>query len=341
MSTTVRSRCRCGFTLVELLVVIAIIGILIALLLPAVQAAREAARRSQCSNNLKQMGLALHNYHDTFRAFPLGSRSNPALTPRNCYGTNWRTSILPFLEQQSLFDQLNFESGRFSSTTGYPFSGGNEILEGQVLTVYKCPSSTTDPFTADQGTTNERRGMMHEYVGIAGAYPDPGLRGNVCKNSLRGGVCRNGLLLANENRGIHHAVDGTSNSIIVSEQSGLVGIRDGAGNLGKYPIRSNYAGGWAGNAADSVVRTVETMPDNDNFYHTGLTVIRWTLNAPEAVPNSSNTSYMTNTVLNSFHPGVVQVLLGDGSTRPLSETIEMETLRRLGAADDGQPLGSF
>ncbi|MFM9068057.1 MAG: DUF1559 domain-containing protein [Planctomycetota bacterium] len=91
---------RPGFTLVELLVVIAIIGILVALLLPAVQAAREAARRTQCLNNLKQLGLALHNYHDSRRSFPAGASPNVT-------AFNWRVAIWPFMEQQSLFDQCD------------------------------------------------------------------------------------------------------------------------------------------------------------------------------------------------------------------------------------------
>ena len=325
---------RRGFTLVELLVVIAIIGILIALLLPAVQAAREAARRSQCTNNLKQIGLALHNYHDTFRAFPLGSRSHPTLSPRNSYGTNWRASILAFLEQQVLFDKLNFESGGFSGATSGVFSNGNEVLSGLMVPVYKCPSSTADPFEADRGTSNPQRSMMHEYVGIAGAYPDPAGRTAVCKQSSRGMVCSSGILLANENCGMNRVTDGTSNVILVSEQSGIVSGQR---------IRANYAGGWTGTSADpgNPVYTVGTMPTSHNFYHTGLSVIRWAINSPTYVSGSSDQSYMTNTVLNSFHPGGINVTLADGSVRFLQETLDMEILRRLGVADDGQPLGEF
>src|SRR5512135_122792 len=98
-----------GFTLIELLVVIAVIGILVALLLPAVQAAREAARRMQCSNNLKQIGLALHNYHDANKKFPFGSRGGSSWAQTGIKdGTNWRVSILPYLEQTALYSKLNF-----------------------------------------------------------------------------------------------------------------------------------------------------------------------------------------------------------------------------------------
>lgn len=324
---------RRGFTLVELLVVIAIIGVMVGLLLPAVQAAREAARRMQCSNNLRQMGLALHNYHDAYNAFPIGSRSHPTIVPRNSHGTNWRTSILPYLEQAPLFDQLNFETGSFAGV-GTSFNNGNEVLSGLMVNVYKCPSSTIGPFETDQGTSNPQRSMMHEYVGVAGSYPDPGGRGNVCKQSVRGMVCRNGLMLANENKGLRHAVDGTSNTIVIAEQSGLVD---------KMPIRANYNGGWTGTSADPghPVYTVSDVPTNHNFYHTGLSVIRWAINAPTSVANSSNQCYMTNTVINSLHPGGIQVALGDGSVRFLSESLDMETLRRLGAGDDGMTISEF
>src|SRR5687767_10640340 len=100
-------RCRRGFTLVELLVVIAIIGILIALLLPAVQAAREAARRMQCSSNLKQIGLALHKYHDSFKAFPIGALTTAAGTGNATAGDwVWTTTILPHIEQEAIFTNL-------------------------------------------------------------------------------------------------------------------------------------------------------------------------------------------------------------------------------------------
>ena len=122
---------RCGFTLVELLVVIAIIGILIALLLPAVQAAREAARRLQCTNNLKQIGLAMHGYHDGLRSFPIGS-------PRAADGFSWHAAILPFLEQKPLYDQL--------APTGVipPPTEGTAIMTQ--LNVYRCPSDSGEAF---------------------------------------------------------------------------------------------------------------------------------------------------------------------------------------------------
>ena len=124
---------RRGFTLIELLVVIAIIAILVALLLPAVQQAREAARRSSCKNNMKQLGLALHNYHDVHSCFPPGSFGNA----NSSRATNWRASILPFIEQGPAYDQINFETGSFWGHSG-PFSG-NVVLQTLRVETYVCP----------------------------------------------------------------------------------------------------------------------------------------------------------------------------------------------------------
>ncbi|MFG0261454.1 MAG: DUF1559 domain-containing protein [Novipirellula sp. JB048] len=316
-----------GFTLVELLVVIAIIGVLVGLLLPAVQAAREAARRMQCSNHLKQMGIAMHNYHDTFGSFPLGSRAHP-FKHSISYGTNWRASLLPFMEQTTVYEKLNFETGGFSGRT---LDGGNEVLRDLVVPVYKCPSSVTGPFEPDRGgdTLNPRNSMMHEYVGIAGSYPDPGGRTSVCKVGLRGALCNTGLLIPNDKKAFRNATDGTSNTILIAEQSGLVQ---------KMPIRANYNGGWCGVYGQETVQAVSTSV---SYHHTGLSVIRWAINSSTYVVGSSDYPYMTNTVINSMHPGGIQVLLADGSVRFLTDSLEMETLRRLGAADDGEVLNEF
>ncbi|QDS98188.1 DUF1559 domain-containing protein [Adhaeretor mobilis] len=324
------SRPRQGFTLVELLVVIAIIGVLVGLLLPAVQAAREAARRMQCANNLKQIGLALQNHDSSHGEFPKGVQSGPALSSSHNpvrTGTNWKTFILPFLEQGALYDQLDLDFERAVFT---PDWFGNEVLENKVVSAYNCPSSGADPLLdGDFGSSKSDGAQKHDYVGIAGAYRDPAQRREVCANANYGPICNNGALLVNESRAMRSITDGTSNAILVSEQSGMIAVLDN-GSMVKHHVRNNYAGGWGGAFKDS---TVENLSSGQ--YHHGLTTVRWALNAPTAVIGSSDAAYRNNTVLNSNHPGIVQVAYADGSVQTLNDGMELETLLQLCTVDDG------
>ncbi|MCS7238679.1 MAG: DUF1559 domain-containing protein [Thermoguttaceae bacterium] len=224
------NRCS-GFTLVELLVVIAIIGILIALLLPAVQAAREAARRAHCVNNIKQMGFALHNYHDVYRTLPIGASLAQRGTGFSIrWAVNWKLSILPYIEQRSVFDQLDFINGLFCPWPDRRITG-NLILERLVVNVYKCPSSPWHPLTDnDRGAWNDSAMELvqkHEYVVISGAYPDPAGRTDQCRQVLYGQVCRTGPLVINEAKNLANLTDGSSNTMIVAEQSGQVRVPEG------------------------------------------------------------------------------------------------------------------
>ncbi|MGE3316952.1 MAG: DUF1559 domain-containing protein, partial [Planctomycetaceae bacterium] len=135
-----------GFTLIELLVVMAIIAVLIALLLPAVQQAREAARRSQCKNNLKQLALALHNYHETFNTFPMNCWLAIRATTGSIFnGHSWMTQVLPFAEQGTLFNSINFNNGFDSTVEVPPNPAGttNQTHFSQILNVQTCPSKAT------------------------------------------------------------------------------------------------------------------------------------------------------------------------------------------------------
>ena len=212
-----RPRLR-GFTLIELLVVIAIIAILIALLLPAVQQAREAARRTQCKNHLKQIGLALHNYHDAAQTFPLGT--HPAGGNSHIYGFgNWKWRILPYLDQAPLFNQpvdgINWNDATATANKTFWMSVR--------VPPYHCPSSSA-PQTVKSLAGSGPESETHDYVGIMGANADPAGRDN---DSIRytasgqyGTLFNTGLLMGAECKAIRDCTDGTSNTMIVGEQSG-------------------------------------------------------------------------------------------------------------------------
>lgn len=167
---------RQGFTLIELLVVIAIIAILIALLLPAVQQAREAARRTQCRNNLKQVGLALHNYHDNFNGFPIGVNSgNGVYGPTGAsvgsgrWGISFWVGLLPYVDQAPMYNQFNF-NGASPGYTAEMDANTQNLVRGKIQTHLKCPSS---PLVDLKDTGGGVLNQMAQYVGISGAVDDP------------------------------------------------------------------------------------------------------------------------------------------------------------------------
>ncbi len=333
-----------GFTLVELLVVIAIIGILVALLLPAVQAAREAARRMSCSNNMKQVGLAMHNYHDTYKTFPYGEGAAPSALTGSGYawnGPNWRVAILPFMEQAPMYDQLNF-SGTFDACRPGFRGRENAMLEGYTVPVYRCPSSSL-PINGREVAPSPFNGNTHnaqliDYVGIQGSAPT-GDRitgtfptGGACSNPTGyGGIyCENGILLPNQPMKFASITDGTSNTLIVGEQSAPIVDQNGTR---RRDIRSNYYGGWSGHTSRGPLRYGTT----GSPWGSGTTTIRYRINLNSA-PAGADSTWDANTILTSEHPGGIMSARADGSVDFVSETIDMLMLKRLGARDDGQPV---
>lgn len=332
-----RSRFR-AFTLIELLVVIAIIAILIALLLPAVQQAREAARRSSCKNNMKQIGLALANYHDVYTKFPIGE-TGAGITGRDgggrWHGPNWRIAILPQLEQNNIFQRLNFGRTMDACRPGVNAAGHpNAVLMGFTVPVFKCPSSAA-PLNgrnvSPSPTNNNRDNMMLiDYVGMQGGTPQTGFQstGSCSGQTGYGGIyCNNGILAPNECFAIRDITDGTSNTIIVAEQSGKIA------NL--YDIRSNYYGGWNGHTDSRKPPQFTGSP-----WGSGTSAIRYRINL-NSRPTGANSTWDANTILNSYHPGGIHIALADGSSRFISENINMLTLKRLASKQDGQVLGEF
>lgn len=302
MSISLRTRFR-GFTLVELLVVIAIIGVLIALLLPAVQQAREAARRMQCSNNLKQIGLGLHNYHDTYQTFPSGviipkyPPSQPSWAQAGPAGWVWSSLILPFIEQPALHQRMGVTKGG-SAFTSY-------ALAQAVITPYRCPSDVA-PDLADRcwwkvksDTNHEIASCSYKAVNSHG-YPQTSVGGSNTYNKATGGFYVNS---ATKFRDI---TDGTSNTLAVSESA--------------YRRQYSVTGGvWAASIDSNSGNPRDAMMDNLLAAPVKINQITFA-DGTYGIPGWGK-QYMVMMSPNSFHPGGVMSVRFDGSVQFLSETI--------------------
>jgi prepilin-type N-terminal cleavage/methylation domain-containing protein/prepilin-type processing-associated H-X9-DG protein len=300
-------RTRTAFTLVELLVVIAIIGILVGLLLPAVQAAREAARRMQCGNNLKQIGLALHNYEIGNRSFPIGFLDVFNGTPtQSDGGWSWMTSILPYIEQSALYNSLDLRFHPYGTVGTISDPGGrNNAGTATVLPGFRCPSDT-GPATrainaASPGGTNTI--AISSYMGCAG--PFDGARCAVNGTFMVPDLRNIGLLVVNRSRKHSEVTDGTSNVIAVGEVSyrPLVG---GEGSDRQFVLGNVVTNGGV-NCANGGAGT------NGAWLH--LRSTRKKLNGP-MVGGDKHAAY------HSFHTGGAQFVFVDGSVHFISENIE-------------------
>jgi prepilin-type N-terminal cleavage/methylation domain-containing protein len=341
---------RRGFTLVELLVVIAIIGILIALLLPAVQAAREAARRSQCTNNLKQVGLALQNYHDTYKSFPpeaiygngvlSGSKQGP-------YNYTWLFMILPFIEQQPLYD---------SADLSYPIwvgpSGSPQAVASTQVGALQCPSAeelqVTD--THNMAYTNyiASEGFHWWKDGWVSTLQDYGGKCAVegTANFPRQGDLMN-VFAQTRTRKMSDIRDGTSNTIVVAEVNsngykwgkGWCAVGGGAPRLntaGERVFRAAFVAVCTGPAPIECNHSAYPWPDPSG----GST---WWF--PSAPPHASMPTYLAAFGPNndwpgpsSFHPGGINSVRADGSVDFVSDTIAWHLWMKLNAMADGYPV---
>jgi type II secretory pathway pseudopilin PulG len=312
-------------------VVIAIIGVLIALLLPAVQAAREAARRMQCSNHLKQIGIALHNYHDTVKTIPYAARAITKPSGNLPTDRSWVVALFPFMEQQSLFSTLTF--GNSVSFDPLQVSTGNVVtLNGVIIPSLFCPSNSRDK-TVDYGNFKHQ---MINYVGIAGTDVDPTNTANASAKRYDGpfghNACNGTLVPIDSKPGgsvvslpdidLGRISDGTSNTVAVSEQSKKVYNN---ATLIEAGASGHRGGGWQGG-----------WNDKDNPYIRNVTTIRWTINA--VCPNTTgcNAVHHGNTIITSNHTGGTNFTVMDGSVHFITETVDFNNvLLRLAARDDG------
>lgn len=344
------NRRRAGFTLVELLVVIAIIGILVALLLPAIQAAREAANRSECANNLKQMGLALQNYHDSFDTFPYGVRPGGR---NGGWGASFYVRILPYVEQKSLADSWPWQLASEPDSYGRRYEGymsGNEYLRGRSTPLegvdlrdvpipgFRCPSSPLPMFNAANNNV-----CMPSYAGIMGAVEATGTyspkRYRACCSCCSCGAgphgntgiaSGSGMLVHNDCIKMADCVDGTSSTMIVGESSDWA--YDLSGNRRHvdpgwphgFPMGTGTGYRFSG-AGGSVVGSGRAF---------NLTAIRWPVGERNYELNGICDNHGSNNPLLSAHPGGALSVFVDGSTHFLSDSMSLATLKHIADRDD-------
>ena len=293
-----------GFTLIELLVVIAIIAVLIALLLPAVQQAREAARRSQCKNGLKQIGLALHNYHDTLRSFPPGYVSLFDASGNDTgAGWGWGSFLLPHLEQSALYHQINFSVGIESALNIAP--------RVQTLPTFLCPSDTApDRWQAAQRDpstgvfqSNICEVASANYVGVFGTF-EPGVGGD-------------GIFFRNRVVGMKDITDGSSSTLMVGERSFRLGEAT-----------------WTGAVTGAVI-----VPEGSDGVGTGPPEF-----ASSMVLGHTGDGYSPGNPRShvnqfySLHTGGVHFLFGDGHVSFLSNSLDYGVYQALTTRAGGEPV---
>ena len=340
---------RKGFTLIELLVVIAIIAVLVSLLLPAVQQAREAARRTQCKNNMKQIGLAFHNYHDVYNTFPLGicyiqGPNNPLFgNPQNATYDDgnthvWTEGLLPYLDQLNVYQGLNFSapiiapvslgalgiSGTYNPAT---YGVDNVAASDHVIPAFVCPS------TPRAGNKVAAFDWGFALVGVAGTgillrggamdYPATSATGGQVDNAAGETTGGRGLISDEQYTGIKHCIDGTSNTSLVCERAGAPNVY----RKGKAvpAVVSTSGGTW-----------------NDPFL--GANYFRGSLYDGTSTGSGLCVLNCTNERLGggyAFHPGSVTFLLADGSVRGVSENTDTGVVGRIISFAGGNVVGEY
>jgi prepilin-type N-terminal cleavage/methylation domain-containing protein len=288
-----------GFTLIELMVVIAIIGVLIAILLPAVQQAREAARRTQCKNNLHQIGLALHNYADIYSLLPSGYVYKPS-PPGNASGFGWAAMILPQVDQAILFGQFNWDEPLWS--------GPNTAPRMKHLQAYLCPS---DPVSGgsfvEMGVPTEQYAMGC-YVG---SFGPPDLDDTQ--------EARWGMFSRNSSTRLGAVTDGLSGTLMVGER-----VNGPFRLAGAHGVHFNYETTWSGAVREW------TDPTDDH----GHMVLFQTGHSPNDIGSDDRD-------VSTAHVGSANFLMGDGSTRALSEAIDFNLYQALSTIAGGERTGEF
>lgn len=331
--------CQRGFTLVELLVVITIIGILIALLLPAVQAAREAARRGQCSNNGRQLGLGLQNYSSAHGVFPPGVMNCGALAKANYSGGVKNTPgwalVLPFIEQQGLWDKLDF---RYAFGRGYDPATGNassDIVNADVnapylavrISAFECPSARNagefKPYntTYEVYYTNPQGGYRTNWVFSSGHF-----RENDAPYQNNLSDIRQGMFGGQQGCTLAQVRDGTSNCIALGET--LYNVPEACGSIhwGPFAMFGLYTHQFG---------RVSSANASGSIAYAWTDVMNCTINTKLQAPAHQCRAPW---VFSGDHPGGVNMVLGDASVRFVAQTLDYRTLCRLAYIHDGEVM---
>jgi hypothetical protein len=307
--------------LVELLVVIAIIGILIALLLPAVQGVREAARRVQCSNNVKQSALAMQNYASAYGVLPPGGLY-PSAPGSYGYGHSWWVELLPYLEQKNVYDRFDFAS-QHVGWVGFTAQPNNAaLLQDLEIGALRCPSSSLPRMV---NALSDKRIMSATYVGVAGATNHRTARdkppgGTGIGLPAYGRISAGGVLILHRGVSVAEVRDGTSNTLAIGEQSDW--CFDGMGN--KMDCRSDCEHGF------------QMGPGNDGWERQfNLTTVLHGINEKSWSGVGIEGNCGANRPMQSAHVGGISAGFADGSVHFLSDGIEIQVLYGLSNRDDG------
>jgi len=313
------SRTSRGFTLIELLVVIAIIAILVSLLLPAVQQAREAARRSQCKNHMKQIGLAMHNYHDTHGVFPFGmfNPTNGDLpgSPRPATdNTGWYPMILPFIDQAALYATFMQEQ-RNTSRTGAIYWSKKEAIVSTMM----CPSDPANPkiitFGQTSPTHDNSQGFHGNYAVVSG-NTHFGAQGEYAQ--------LNGIFYSRSRTSFRDITDGSSMTLMASE---LILSAD----ISKHDVRGRLMNP---RCMGTFITTLETPNTKVGDVLIACASIPHAPCGTDSVENS-------RTFARSYHVGGVHGLLADGAVRFVSNNIHLQTFQNLGTRSGSEVIGEF
>ena len=308
--------------------VIAIIGVLVSLLLPAVQAAREAARRTQCGNNVKQIGLGLLTHESTNGAFPPGGLVIPNSTK---YGHSWWVHILPYLEQKNIYDKFELRGSGVESTGWLSHTGGagnhnnRQLLYKVEIPLMRCPSSSL-PMLVVIDPVHNAFVMAANYTGISGATDHRTARDKSTVGGAAGRISWGGVLVEGSAIAVSRIRDGTTNTLLVAEQSDW--CRDVTGN--RYYCNSDGQHGF-------------TMgPGSDGWErHFNMTCVLHRINEKSWTGLGVQGNTGPNTPIQSAHLGGAMVLMADGSVRFLDDSLETQTLYDLSNRDDGHLLSPF